>query len=121
MNEAVLLSALGIVGACFAGLIWVIKFQFEKIIPALDGLKNATDNNTEATKSADTYLRERNGRDAKMHVELIASIKEIPKQIIDTADKTAHALMDTPISQHVEKQEVKHQVVVEKKAGESTV
>lgn len=132
-ESAVLIAALGVVSACVGGLIWIIKFLFEKLLPridegnvALSHLAKATDQNTRATKAADAYLRDRNGRDAehakvslentnRTHKELIAAIAEIPAQIIATADVTAKALHNLP-AQQVKKQEVQTQIVVEKKA-----
>ena len=86
MESTVLLAALGIVATCVGVLVWLIKFMFERIIPAIDGFKEITDAtlratiaNTEATKSADTYLRERNGRDNIFHKEVMDELREIKK------------------------------------------
>lgn len=91
-NSTVLLAALGIVSACVAGLLWVIKFMFKELLPTIQGLEHATKANTSATKSADKYLKERNGRDTKIHTELVTAIKEIPAQIVETASITAKEL-----------------------------
>lgn len=104
----------GVIGVLFVtvgALIWVIKFLFTQILPALNALTKAIASNTKVTKSSDKYLRERNGRDSKMHVELIKAVHEIPQQIVDTADITAKALREAPLTQKVDKQEVKTQVV----------
>lgn len=115
LDATVAIAVVGVLGTCVGGLIWVIKKMFNQIIPAIDSLTKATQGNTRATKSADTYLRERNGRDASMHKELIQAVQAIPEQIIETANITAKALADTPITQKVDKQEVKTQVVKEVK------
>ncbi len=110
-DNTIILAALGIVASCVAGLIWVIKYMFSRIVPALEGLTNSTVANTVATKRADDYLRDRNGRDNTMHKELIKAVGDISQQIIDTADVTAKTLVDHPIAQKVETQVVQTQVV----------
>lgn len=91
VNEAVMLAALGIVSACVAGLIWVIKRMFNDVVPALKHLTKATESNTEATKSADAYLQQRNGRDIERHAKdieiqntMVAEMKKIPDIIYST-------------------------------------
>lgn len=113
MNEAVMLAALGIVSACVAGLIWVIKHLFSQVIPALNGLKKATDQNTAATKSADVYLRERNGRDNEHHSATLKAIKAIPStmQTIADAQKVAIIKAVNVKEQSVTEQTVRHQTV----------
>jgi len=74
MESTVLLAALAIVSACVALLGWVIKFLFTKILPVIENLVKVTELNTEATKSSDTYLRERNGRDIHFHENIMKSL-----------------------------------------------
>lgn len=93
MNETGLIAALGIVSACVAGLIWVIKKMFNDIIPAIDGLKKATDQNTKATKSADTYLRDRNGRDTEHHKATLVAIEAIPVTLKKIANDQEKAII----------------------------
>jgi len=113
MNEAVLLSALAIVATCVAGLIWVIKYLFSQIVPAMKGLEEATAQNTAATKSADIYLRERNGRDNEHHSAVLESINEIPKTMKKIADDQSSAIIKAVSvnKQSVAEQTVKHQTV----------
>lgn len=122
MQESSTIAIIGILGTTVGALIWIIKHMFDKILPALESLSKSTDKNTEAahantvaTKTADKYLRDRNGRDNTMHTELIKAVGRISEKIVETAEVTAKALQETPITQHVETQEVKHQVVTEKK------
>lgn len=120
MNDStVLLAALGIVSACVGGLIWVIKHMFEQVVPALDKVVDSMMANTTATKAADAYLRERNGRDNQVHKDLIKSINAIPEQIIKTADITSKVLKDSVSDQHIVNQTVDTQnvnkVVADKK------
>lgn len=113
MNDAGLLAALGIVSTCVAGLIWVIKRMFNDILPALNGLKNATLQNTEATKSADTYLRERNGRDNEHHAAVLNAINQIPNTLKKIAKDQEIAIIKAVKveRQSVKEQKVEHQTV----------
>lgn len=113
VNDAGLLAALGVVSACVGGLIWVIKRMFNDILPVLHGLEKATVKNTDATKSADTYLRQRNGRDIEFHAETLKSIQAIPERMQTIADTQARAILkgvkdQTIQTQHVDKQVVEH-------------
>ena len=96
MESTVLLAALAIVSACVAALVWVIKFLFTKMMPAIENLVKVTELNTDATKSSDTYLRERNGRDIHFHENIMKSLLVIQKGAKN---------------QIVEEQTVEHQVV----------
>jgi len=73
METTVLLAALGIVSACVGILGWVIKFLFTKILPVLENV-------VVATKSSDTYLRERNGRDIHFHTNVMETLTAIKEQ-----------------------------------------
>ncbi len=107
-QEAGLLAALGIVSACVGGLIWVIKRMFNDILPALNSLTIATKQNTTATKSADTYLKQRNGRDIEKHTELLKATREIPKVMQQIADTQSSAIISAV---KVQEQTVEHQTV----------
>ena len=122
VDPYVVAAIVAVLATCVGGLIWVIKHLFNNIVPALGGLRKATDSNTKATKMADSYLRHRNGRDAELaaqlatttqefHVELMKSIAEIPKQIIKSGEVTAKTLRETPVNQAIERQEVATQVI----------
>lgn len=117
MNDAGLIAALGIVSACVAGLIWVIKRMFNDIVPAIDGLKKATEQNTSATKSADTYLKERNGRDNEHHTATLKAINTIPITMKKIADAQATAIISAVEvrEQHVEFQHIDKQTMERKK------
>jgi len=80
MESTVLLAALAIVSACVASLVWVIKFLFAKMMPVIEKLVTVTELNTEATKSSDMYLRERNGRDIHFHENIMKSLIAIQVQ-----------------------------------------
>lgn len=114
-SSTITIAVVGVLATCVGGLLWVIKFMFTKMVPSIDGLTKATDNNTKATASADRYLKDRNGRDAIMHKELIKAVGEIPKQIIATAEITSKTLKKAPLKQTVKKQEVEVQTVREVK------
>ena len=116
MNEAPLIAALGIVSACVGGLIWVIKRMFSDVVPALEGLKKATDQNTSATKAADTYLRDRNGRDKEHHTASLRAIRAIPvtlKKIADDQEKAIIRAVKVE-KQSVTEQKVEHQTISNK-------
>lgn len=95
-DNTVVLSVLAVLGSCVAGLIWVIKHLFTEIKPvlgnisdstqantrALEKLSVLTENNTKATQAADTYLRERNGRDSKMWTQVMHSLEQISSQTV---------------------------------------
>lgn len=115
-ESAVTLAIVGILGTCVAGLIWVIKTMFSSIIPVVENGNNAIEKlvemtkiNTDATKTADKYLRDRNGRDAEMHLELLKATKQIPTTMQEIADKQAEAIL-TNIKQ-VNEQTVAYQKV----------
>lgn len=117
-DSAVTIAVVGVLATCVGGLLWIIKFLFNKLLPrieegnlALGKLSKSTDANTKATKSADKYLQERNGRDAEIHEELVTAINAIPAQIIKTAHITAKTLADTPHDQHIKTQTVDKQTV----------
>lgn len=98
-ESSVAITALGIVVTSVGALIWIAKYlmiQNKKSIDdltlaqtatakALNKLSVSTDKNTEATISADKYLKERNGRDNEQHTEniqiqrnLVAQIEKVP-------------------------------------------
>lgn len=121
-NATTTIAIVGVLATCVGGLLWIIKFLFNQLLPRLDvgnvileKLTVATQENTTATKNADKYLQERNGRDNEMHAEMIKAINAIPEQIIKTATVTAKVLAATPVEQHIGTQKVETQVVREKK------
>ncbi len=125
VDSVVIVAIVGVLSATVGALIWIIKYLFSEFKPALDGLIRATDQNTLATKSADEYLRERNGRDNEFHGEVMASLKDIPVQAKSQAAIVAQELKavglltaeklqmanEAPITQTVTEQVVEHQVV----------
>jgi len=96
MESTVLLAALTLVSLCVTALVWVIKFLFTKMMPVIEKLVTVTELKTEATKSFDSYLRERNGRDIHFHENIMKSLL-----IIQEGAK----------NQQVAEQTVEHQVV----------
>lgn len=137
MDSAATIAIVGVLSATVGALIWIIKYLFTEFKPALDTLiklsaeniKN-TAQNTETTRSADLYLRERNGRDNAFHSEVMASLKDIPIQAKAQADivvqelrnvgkLTAKTLEETnqqTITQTVVEQTVGKQVVASKES-----
>lgn len=121
MDGTAVIAIVTVLGSAVAGLIWVIQFLFSKLLPAIEDLQGMVANgneltkaNTSATKSADRYLRGRNGRDAKQHAELVKATQAIPitmRKIADEqADALKKALTDLP-AQHVGAQNVDKQTV----------
>lgn len=102
-----------VLGTCVAGFIWVIKKMFNDIIPALSSLTKATAANTRATKTADKYLRDRNGRDATSHKELMRAVEAIPTKMQKIADTQATTLVEN--LEKLPAQNIEHQHVQEQK------
>ncbi|MGI9028161.1 MAG: hypothetical protein ACR2FM_04985 [Candidatus Saccharimonadales bacterium] len=135
LDSAVIIAIVGVLSATVGALIWIIKYLFSEFKPALDSLVKSTDQNTIATKSADVYLRDRNGRDNEFHGEVMASLKDIPIQAniqaemvavelkkagsataaqiesASTANFKALAKTIKEINQQVNEQHVEHQVI----------
>lgn len=118
LDPYIVTGVVAVLGTAVGALIWVIKFMFNKLVPMIEGLTTSTSANTKATKAADTYLRERNGRDNEVHKEVIKSIKEIVPTMQRIADSSVQAVVDN-ISripeQRVEHQHVEKAVVTEVK------
>lgn len=112
-NSAVTIAIVGILATCVGGLLWIIKFMFNKMTPLLEGLTKSTDANTSATKTADKYLRDRNGRDAESHKESIKAIEAIPLKMQAIADKQAATLIKN--LKKLPAQKIEHQHVQEQK------
>lgn len=92
VNDGVTLAVVGILATCVGGLLWIIKFMFGRLLPIIEDLQKVTAANTKATKSADDYLRQRNGRDNEHHKETMKVIKAIPDKMQKIADKQAETL-----------------------------
>lgn len=137
------LSQFGASGAVVVVVLLFLKFMrnegdkrdatYEKVAQALDGvtksnigLQSLTKLNTTATKSADEYLRQRNGRDNEFHTEVMMSLKDIPVQAKIQADQVASELKrvgDMTASQLklVGEQTIKEQVVEHQHVQKSDV
>jgi hypothetical protein len=133
VNALITSGVVAILASCVAGLLWIIKFLFTRLIPRLDkgnevmeGLVEATKLNTRAVKSADDSRRIVRTRDTKIaeqlikttkesHDTMIKAVQDIPTQIIKSAALTAKAIHETPPSQKIDKQEVNTQIVNGKK------
>lgn len=119
------LSGLGPSAAVVIVVIAFIKYMqardekqdaiYEKVATSLTNLdrtvgklSTATTKNTEATISADTYLKQRNGRDIEKHAELLVATQAIPEKMQAIADTQARAIIKavTIKEQHVEHQHV---------------
>lgn len=122
-STAPLLAALAIVSACVASLVWTIKYLFSQFKPVLDGLVISAQENTNATRNADQYLRQRNGRDMEFHTEVMIALQDIPvqqakqaeivaKELKRVGDMTA-AKLKVVGDQTIVHQSVEHQVVAE--------
>ena len=121
MDSSSNLAIIAILASCVGALVWVIKHLFAQILPALEGLQRATEGNTAATKSADEYLRQRNGRDMEFHAEVMKSLADIPIQSKKQADIVARELkrvgditaakLKEVGTQTVAEQKVEHQVI----------
>lgn len=87
--------------------------MFNDIVPALNGLRKATEQNISATKSADIYLRERNGRDNEHHQAVLESINAIPDTLRNIADDQQKAIIKAVkvSKQNVTEQKVEHQTI----------
>lgn len=86
---------------------------YAKVARALENNVKALENNEKAVASADKYLRERNGRDAQSHKELMVAVQAIPTTMQSIADNQADAIVTavTVKEQNVGKQTVEHQLV----------
>lgn len=62
----VVLTALGIVGTCVGGLIWVIKYMFKSIIPTLNEINRSIKKNTRVTDANNRHLTGMNEREDKL-------------------------------------------------------
>ena len=108
-NSAVTLAVVAILATCVGGLLWIIKYMFNKFVPMVEENNKAIMANTEATKNADKYLRERNGNDAEKHEELIKATQDIPVKMQEIADHQAKSLVAS--LKEVKEQHVSHQQV----------
>lgn len=120
MGESSNLAVIGILASCVGALVWIIKYLFAKIIPNLEKntdmlklLADVTTNNTAATKSADEYLRERNGRDIEFHTQVVERLDAVPLKMEQIALKQAKELKRITM-QDVKEQTVQHQTVANK-------
>lgn len=121
IDTAVIIAIIGVLSATVGALIWIIKYLFSEFKPLLDSLVKVTEQNTLATKTADTYLRERNGRDNEFHAEVMKSLKDIPIRAEKQANRVAKELKrvgDTTAAhlkrigaQEIAEQTVQHQTV----------
>lgn len=118
------LAQFGASGAVVVVVIVFLKFlreegknrdkTYELVSEELSKLSNSTDKNTQATKSADEYLRERNGRDNEHHGAVLTAINEIPKTMKKIANAQSKAIINAVSvnEQSVKEQTVKHQTIV---------
>ncbi len=90
---------------------------YKEVAVALNRLIISTDQNTMATTSADTYLKQRNGRDIEKHAELLKATEAIPITLRKIATDQSKAIIKavTIQDQHVEHQHVDHEIVKAKR------
>lgn len=86
----ILLAALGIVASCVGGLIWVIKYLFEQIMPVQREIKTSIDKNTKLTETTVNYLRQRSTKDASLWKKSSDSMKEMADQVKEIATQLTH-------------------------------
>lgn len=110
-NDSITLAVVAILATCVGGLLWIIKFMFGKLVPIIEDLQKVTLANTKATKSADDYLRQRNGRDNEHHQETMKVIQAIPDKMQKIADIQAKTLEEN--LRKLPSQNIEHQVVQE--------
>lgn len=127
-DNTVTITALGILATCVGGLIWIIKFMFNRLLPLIEKgnrsqekLAELTKANTEATRAADVYLKQRNGRDNEMHSKNLAawdttrdSIEKMIESAQTIADGSTEKIITAIKQQEVETQVVRTQVVDER-------
>jgi len=114
IDSAIIISIVGILATVVGALIWIIKYLFTAFMPVMDRLVTATELNTQATRSADEYLRQRNGRDNEFHNEVIQKLTKISTEITQTAATTAKVLAKNSTTQEVREQTVEHQIIQNK-------
>lgn len=88
-NNAVALASLGVLATSVGAMAWVTKYALTKSGRDLQA-------HTNATKSLEAYLKERNGRDAEQHKrsievqkKLIKAVNDLPSVIQTIADGAA--------------------------------
>jgi len=125
MNDAALLAALGIVATISGALVWIIKYLFNTFKPVMDELVKSTQANTEATISADTYLKQRNGRDIEFHTEIMNKLQDIPNKAARAAEVVAEELKRvgdlTAETLEQSKHDLSHQTIKEQTVEHQTV
>lgn len=103
------IGSLGASGAVVLVVGMFLKFMRDEAVKrdaTYANVAKALKGNTLATKNADSYLRERNGRDAKSHIETLEAIKTIPTTMQEIADAQAKAIV---AAVEVKEQHVEHQ------------
>lgn len=98
------LSNVGASGAVVVVVIIFLKFIREEnlkrdkrdglLVNAINNIGKESKLTRAVAKSADEYLRERNGRDAKSHKELMVAVKAIPKTMQQIADAQKLAIIE---------------------------
>lgn len=117
------LAQFGASGAVVAVVVLFLKFikeeaekrdrTYEEVAKALNKLSANTTKNTAATTSADTYLRQRNGRDNEHHAATLKAIQVIPATLKKIADDQQKAIIKAVKveRQSVTEQKVEHQTI----------
>ena len=131
-GDAVALAALALAGTSVTAIIWMSRWAVKQLahdlkahtVAAIKQTKSNTDlqkavnHNSQMVLNADTYLRERNGRDSEVHAQLMGQLSEIPKIFYSTElQRTKEfkaimkALPKTTTTVNVKEQKVQHQEV----------
>lgn len=109
------LAQFGASGAVVVVVYFFLRFMREEakkrdetygqVAAALTVLNKSVIENTSATTSADTYLKQRNGRDIEKHAELLKATKAIPITLKKIAQKQATEIIKAV---KVERQYIEH-------------
>lgn len=112
------LAALALAGTTITilggGIVWVARYSIRNYRESQQEASRDLKEHTKAAVELKTYLKDRNGRDAEIHKELMKEMKEIPIAVRELADRNlkAHQNIRTPVKvQTVETQVVKEQRV----------
>ncbi len=124
-NSAIVIASLGIVATAVGALSYIVKLlvvEVKKSIEnstksqvavakALEKVSKNTDKNTQATKHADEYLRQRNGRDNEHHTAVLKALEVVPQTLRKIADDAAVKVEAVRTDLHDDDKKVTRKVV----------
>lgn len=108
-ESAVLLSALGIVASCVAGLIWLVKEQNKQNNSTLKDNTNAT-NNLNSTLASINHTLAENRKADKQYQKANADFRELVIKYLVEIDKKSDRNFEAV--NNIKEQTVEHQTVV---------